>query len=64
MNKMAGLFYTAWLARKINSRFLVKKHCELFLFFALLGAQINHFELKKFETKLFRRKQKCIAKSV
>ena len=59
MNKMAALFYTACLARKINSRFLVKKHGDLSPFFALLGAQINHFKLKKFEGKCSEGK-KCV----
>ena len=41
MNKMAAFFYTAWLLREINRRFLVNKHGDLYFLLYYFGVKMS-----------------------
>ena len=43
--KMAAFFFTAWLAREINHRFLVNKYGELYFLLHNFGVKLALFEL-------------------
>ena len=41
MNKMAAFFYTAWLLREINRRFLVNKRGDLHFLLYYFGVKMS-----------------------
>ena len=54
---MVAFFYTAWLTREINSRFLVNKHGDLYFLLHNFAVKIVLFELANFK-KIHSREKK------